>query len=107
MSRPVVIGSDRRLKDAANALMTHVVVRQGRLELDPFIKPFLPHADSTKFALRDAQGRLLAGDAQLPVIAMGSDGTELLAMAQLDGRTVRTLTPRSDSPRWPRDADGG
>ena len=61
----------------------------------------MPHADSTKFALRDAQGRLLAGDAQLPVIAMGSEGTQLLAMAQLDGRTVRTLTTRSDSPGGP------
>jgi two-component system sensor histidine kinase TctE len=98
---PVVISSDRRLKDAASALMTHVIVKQGRIELDPFIKPFLPHADSTKFALRDAQGRLLAGDAQLPVIAMGSEGTQLLAMAQLDGRTVRTLTTRSDSPGGP------
>ena len=38
---PVVISSDRRLKDAASALMTHVVVKQGRIELDPFIKPFL------------------------------------------------------------------
>jgi two-component system, OmpR family, sensor histidine kinase TctE len=95
---PVVISSDRRLKDAANALMTHVVVKQGQIELDPFIKPFLPHADSIRFALRDAQGRLLSGDAQLPVVAMGSEGTQLLAMAQLDGRNVRTLTTRFDSP---------
>ena len=61
-------------------------------------RPFLPHADSIKFALRDPQGRLLAGDAQLPVVAMGSEGTQLLAMAQLDGRNVRTLTTRFDSP---------
>jgi two-component system sensor histidine kinase TctE len=98
---PVVISSDRRLKDVASALMTHVVVKQGQIELDPFIKPFLPHADSIKFALRDTQGRLLAGDAQLPVIAMGSEGTQLLAMAQLDGRNVRTLTTRFDSPGGP------
>ena len=98
---PVVISSDRRLKDVASALMTHVVVKQGQIELDPFIKPFLPHADSIKFALRDTQGRLLAGDAQLPVVAMGSEGTQLLAMAQLDGRNVRTLTTRFDSPGGP------
>jgi two-component system sensor histidine kinase TctE len=95
---PVVISSDRRLKDAANSLMTHVVVKQGQIELDPFIKPFLPHADSIRFALRDAQGRLLSGDAQLPVVAMGSEDTQLLAMAQLEGRNVRTLTTRFDSP---------
>jgi two-component system sensor histidine kinase TctE len=95
---PVVISSDRRLKDAANALMAHVILKQGQIELDPLIKPFLPHADSIKFSLRDAQGRLLAGDAQLPVVAMGSEGTQLLAMAQLDGRNVRTLTTRFNSP---------
>jgi two-component system, OmpR family, sensor histidine kinase TctE len=98
---PVVISSDRRLKDAANALMAHVVVKQGQTELDPFIKPFLPHADSIRYALRDARGRLLAGDAQLPVVAMGSEGTQLLAMAQVDGRNVRTLTTRFDSPGGP------
>jgi two-component system, OmpR family, sensor histidine kinase TctE len=94
---PVVISSDRRLKDAANALMAHVVVKQGQVELDPFIKPFLPHADSIRYALRDAQGRLLAGDSQLPIVAMGGEGSQLLAMAQLEGRNVRTLTTRFDS----------
>lgn len=98
---PVVISSDRRLKDAANALLAHVVVKQGQIELDPFIKPFLPHADSIQYALRDSQGRLLAGDPQLPVVAMGTEGTQLLAMAQLDGRTVRTLTTRTDTPGGP------
>jgi two-component system sensor histidine kinase TctE len=95
---PVVISSDRRLKDAANSLMAHVVVKQGQIGLDPYIQPFLPHADSIRYALRDAQGRLLAGDAQLPIVAMGSEGTQLLATAQLDGRNVRTLTTRFDSP---------
>jgi two-component system, OmpR family, sensor histidine kinase TctE len=32
---------------------------------------------------------------------MGSEGTQLLAMAQLDGRNVRTLTTRFDSPGGP------
>lgn len=98
---PVVISSDRRLKDAANALMAHVVVKQGQVELDPFIKPFLPHADSIRYALRDAQGRLLAGDSQLPIVAMGGEGSQLLAMAQLEGRNVRTLTTRFDSAGGP------
>jgi two-component system sensor histidine kinase TctE len=98
---PVVISSDRRLKDAANSLIAHVVVKQGQIELDPSIKPLLPRADSIKYALRDAQGRLLTGDAQLPPVAMGGEGTQLLAMAQLDGRTVRTLTTRFDSAGGP------
>src|SRR3984957_8542294 len=93
---PVVISSDRRLKDAASALMAHVAVKQGQvaLDLNPYVKPFLPTADSVKYVLRDSSGKLLAGDDQLPPIAMGSEGTELLAMAQLDGRAVRTLTTR-------------
>ncbi|HEY2463516.1 MAG TPA: sensor histidine kinase [Steroidobacteraceae bacterium] len=93
---PVVISSDRRLKDAANALMAHVSVKQGRvvLDLNPYVRPFLPTADSVKYVLRDSQGRFLSGDAELPPVGLGSEGTELLAMAQLDGRSVRTLTTR-------------
>ena len=98
---PVVISSDRRLKDAANSLIAHVVVKEGQIELDPLIKPSLPPAESIKYALRDTQGRLLTGDARLPIVAMGSEGTQLLAMAQLDGRTVRTLTTRFDSAGGP------
>jgi len=93
---PVVISSDRRLKDAASALMAHVSVKQGQvaLDLNPYVKPFLPAADSVKYALRDSQGKLLAGDDQLPPVAMGGEGTELLAVAQLEGRGARTLTTR-------------
>jgi two-component system, OmpR family, sensor histidine kinase TctE len=96
---PVVISSDRRLKDAANSLMAHVTVKQGQVDLDPYVRPFLPHADSIKYALRDAQGRLLTGDPQMPVVPMGGDTTQLLAMAQVEGRSVRTLTTRFDSPK--------
>jgi two-component system, OmpR family, sensor histidine kinase TctE len=97
---PVVISSDRRLKDAANALMAHVVAKQGHvaLDLNPYVRPFLPTADSIKYALRDSSGNLLAGDAQLPVVTLDSENTQLLAMAQVDGRSVRTLTTRFDSP---------
>jgi two-component system, OmpR family, sensor histidine kinase TctE len=93
---PVMISSERRLKDAANSLMAHVSVKGGQvaLDLNPYVRPFLPTADSIRYAMRDSQGRLLTGDEQLPPVAMGSDGTELLAMAQLDGRSVRTLTTR-------------
>jgi two-component system sensor histidine kinase TctE len=100
---PVVISSDRRLKDAANSLMAHVSVKEGRvaIDLNPYVKPFLPSADSIKYVLRDSQGRLIAGDAQLPLVVMGSEGTELLAMAQLEGRGVRTLTTRFDTAAGP------
>src|SRR5579859_5663898 len=55
---PGVISSDRRLKDAANALMAHVQAKDGQIALDTTSgdKPTLPAADSIKYALRDSQG---------------------------------------------------
>src|SRR5580700_7876091 len=88
---PVVISSDRRLKDAASSLMGRVEVKQGQVAIDPNprLKPPLPSADSIKYVLRDSKGRLLAGDADLPPVAVGGEGSELLALTQLDGRSVR------------------
>jgi two-component system sensor histidine kinase TctE len=96
---PGVISSDRRLKDAANTLMTHVLVDDGAVTLDgsPDRKPPLPAADSIKFALRDTQGRLLAGDAQLPIVPMSDATSQLLSMSQVDQRSLRTLTTRFDT----------
>jgi two-component system sensor histidine kinase TctE len=96
---PGVISSDRRLKDAANSLMMHVLVKEGAVALDssPDRKPPLPAADSIKFALRDAQGRLIAGDAQLPIVTMNDESSQLLSMAQVDQRSLRTLTTRFDT----------
>jgi two-component system, OmpR family, sensor histidine kinase TctE len=96
---PGVISSDRRLKEAANALMAHVVIKNGQVtvDADPRIRPPLPAPDSVKYALRDTQGRLLAGDPQLPVVAISSDLSQLFAMAQVDQRSLRTLVTRFDS----------
>ena len=96
---PGVIGSDRRLKEAANAIMSHVVVAQNRVALDPSPdrKPALPSADSIKYALRDPQGRLLAGDTELPAVAMSSQTSQLYAMTQIERRSLRTLTTRFDT----------
>ncbi|HXA37167.1 MAG TPA: ATP-binding protein, partial [Steroidobacteraceae bacterium] len=97
---PGVISSDRRLKEAANTLMARVVVNQGQAALDvnPDRKPSLPNVDSIKYALRDSQGRLLAGDARLPAVAMSSDTSQLFAMTQIDRASLRTLTTRFDTP---------
>jgi two-component system sensor histidine kinase TctE len=96
---PGVIDSDRRLKAAANALMAHVQVKDGQVALETGGegKPFLPTPDSIKYALRDSQGRLLAGDPQLPAVAMNSETSQLLAMSQIDHRSLRTLTTRFDT----------
>ena len=96
---PGIISSDRRLKEAANSLMAHVLIKEGRVTLDDGVdgKPPLPAADSVKYALRDTQGRLLAGDAQIPALPMGSDISQLFAMSQIDHRSLRTLTTRFDT----------
>ena len=97
---PGVISSDRRLKEAAIALMAHVQIIDGRVTLagGDQGKPSLPPPELIKFALRDAQGRLLAGDVQLPAVAMSNDTSQLFAMTQVDHRSVRSLTTRFDTP---------
>ena len=83
---PVVIGSDRRLKDAASAVMIHR----------------LPSPDAVLYAVRDPQGRLIEGDARLAPVSMSGDAGTQIAMAQIEHRNVRTLTTRFDTPSGPR-----
>jgi two-component system sensor histidine kinase TctE len=95
---PGVISSDRRLKEASNAIMAHVDVNNAKVSLGNVeAKPALPAADSIKFAVRDPQGRLLLGDAQVPGVPIGADNSQLFAMSQIDGRSLRTLTTRFDT----------
>lgn len=96
---PGVISSDRRLKEATNALMRRVQVADGQLTLDanPNGGPAPPVPDFVKYAVRDPQGRLLIGDPQIPAVAMNSANAQLLAMAQIDHRSARTLTTRFDT----------
>jgi two-component system sensor histidine kinase TctE len=97
---PGVISSDRRLKEAANALMAHVLIKDRLITLDTSSgngKPSLPAPDSIRYALRDTQGRLLAGDPELPAVAMNNETSQLFAMSQVDHRSVRSLTTRFDT----------
>jgi two-component system sensor histidine kinase TctE len=97
---PGVIDSDRRLRGAMNALMAHVVIKGGQVTIDVGAdgKPSLPTPDSIMYAVRDSQGRLLAGDARLPVVPMNGDTSQQIAMTQVDHRNVRSLTTRFDTP---------
>jgi two-component system, OmpR family, sensor histidine kinase TctE len=96
---PGVISSDRRLKEATNALMRRVQVANGQLTLDanPSGGPAPPVPDFVKYAVRDPQGHLLIGDPQIPAVPMNSANAQLLAMAQIDHRSARTLTTRFDT----------
>jgi two-component system sensor histidine kinase TctE len=96
---PGVITSDRRLKDAANAVMARLQVEAGQVTLDtaPSGKPPLPAPDSVTYAVRDTQGRLLLGDAQLPAVAIPDAAAQIFALAPVNRRNVRTLTTRFDT----------
>ncbi len=96
---PGVISSDRRLKQATAALMAHVRVSDGRVSLEaevPGAAP-LPPADDVLYALRDAHGRLLAGDARLPPVALDSAAGRQQGIARLGERGLRALTTRFDT----------
>jgi two-component system, OmpR family, sensor histidine kinase TctE len=97
---PGVISSDRRLKAATNALMAHILIKDGRVTLAASVdaKPYLPDAETIMYALRDQQGHLLVGDAHLPIVPVSVLNAQIFAMAQVDGRSVRALTTRFDTP---------
>src|SRR5882757_8254972 len=96
---PGVISSDRRLKETTNALMRRVQVADGRVTLDANVNggPAPPVPDFVKYAVRDPQGHLLIGDPQIPAVPMNSANAQLPAMAQIDHRSLRTLTTRFDT----------
>ena len=97
---PGVISSDRRLKEAANALMAHLSIKDGRISVDTHsdTPPRLPSADSVIYAMRDTSGRLIDGDIRLPAVPMSGETSQLIAMTQLEHRAVRSLTTRVDTP---------
>jgi two-component system, OmpR family, sensor histidine kinase TctE len=96
---PSVIGLDQHLREASNALMARIEVKDGRVTLDTADdgKTALPPADSVTYAVRDAQSRLLLGDARLPTVAITDASDQMFALARLDHRNVRTLTSRLDT----------
>ena len=96
---PSVISSDRRLKDATKALMARTQFKNGTLVIDDQEngRPPLPSADSVIYALKDADGQLLRGDVRLPTVRLNTDTTQLFAMSQVGGRTLRTLITRFDT----------
>jgi two-component system, OmpR family, sensor histidine kinase TctE len=95
---PSVISSDRRLKDAAAAIMSHVVVKDGAVVLDPSTSATpLPAKSDFAFAIYDAQGRRLEGDPRVLPVTMDTDAGQLFSMAQIDHRSLRVLTTRFDT----------
>lgn len=96
---PGMINSDRRLKEATNALMARIRISGDRVDLDarPDTRMPLPAADSIRYSLRDTQGRLLVGDTQLPAKAINTLNAQVFSMTEIDQHSVRALTTRFDT----------
>jgi two-component system, OmpR family, sensor histidine kinase TctE len=97
---PGMIASDRRLKAASNALMARIAVDGRSVTLDAASdgKPALAQANSVDYSVRDQSGRLLLGDAHIPAVSIADASAQMLAVVQLDGRSMRALTTRFDTP---------
>lgn len=100
---PNIISSDRRLKESANALMARVQIKNGQITFDAasIAAPSMPSADLVTYAVRDSQGRLIAGNALLPVVSISANTSQLIALSQVNHRTVRTLSARFDTAGGP------
>jgi two-component system sensor histidine kinase TctE len=94
---PGVIGSDHRLREATGALMAHVRVDAGIAGLDLAGSPPLPRTETIAWAVRDAHGRLVAGDARVAGAAPNDANAEVFSLGRFEGRIVRMLTTRFDT----------
>ncbi len=96
---PGMIASDRRLKEASNALMARILVDGRTITLDTAAdgKPALPPANSAAYAVRDQSGRLLLGDAHIPAVSMADPAAQMFAVLQFGGRSARSLSTRFDT----------
>jgi two-component system sensor histidine kinase TctE len=96
---PGVISSDKRLKNAAAAVMSHVQVGEDGqlLDLRSQAGSALPAADSVAYVIYDAKGHRLAGDAALPAVSMNAESTSQVGWIHFGNRTLRGLTMRLDT----------
>jgi len=82
---PQVLSTDRRLKEAESALAAN-----------------RPLADKEiRFALRDAKGKLIGGEAGLPMIAVDAVGKSVYQTSALEGHSLRLLATAIESDRGP------
>jgi two-component system sensor histidine kinase TctE len=97
---PGVISSDRRLKDATNALMARLQYHDGRWSMDTGAdaRPSLPSQDSIAYAINDMDGRLLIGNAAIQTARLDNETGQMFAMSPFEGRYIRTLATRFDTP---------
>jgi two-component system, OmpR family, sensor histidine kinase TctE len=91
---PSVLSSDRRLKEATDSIMAHLIFKDGSVTVN---EAELTGRADFKFAVRDPQGRLLAGDSEVPSASMEGETSQLFSVVQIEHRSFRMLTTRFDS----------
>ena len=87
---PGVVSSDRRLREAANEVVSQLQTRDGAVVLGPPV-------DGVIFAVRDPRGRLVAGDPRVPVVTLNGDATQSLGLVPFNHRAARSQTLRLDT----------
>ena len=92
---PSVLSSDRRLREASNSIMSHLNVTRDGVTLN---ETGLTGKTDFRFAIRDAQDKLVGGDRTVPGVPLDGQTTQLFSMAQIESRSLRMLTTRFDSP---------
>jgi two-component system sensor histidine kinase TctE len=91
---PIVLSSDRRLNEASDSIMSHLVFKDGAVTVN---EAELTGRADFKFAVRDPQGRLLAGSPEIPNPPMDGQTSRLFSVVQIEHRSFRMLTTRFDS----------
>jgi two-component system, OmpR family, sensor histidine kinase TctE len=91
---PSVASTDRRLKDASNAIMSHLTVKDGAVTVN---EAQLSGRADFNFAIRDMQGRLLSGDPKIPSAPLDDQINQLFSVVEIEHRSLRMLTTRFDS----------
>ena len=85
---PRVASVDARLRRQAETLIRDLRIEHGRVVVDA-------PADAIAFAVRTTDGRLIAGDAELPAIALSSAAEAVFSTARVGGADLRILTYRA------------
>ncbi len=85
---PRVATVDARLRRQAETLIRGLRIDRGRVTVDA-------PADAIAFAVRGTDGRLIAGDAQLPPTALSSAAEAVFSTALVGRRDLRILTYRA------------
>ncbi|MDE1922264.1 MAG: sensor histidine kinase N-terminal domain-containing protein [Gammaproteobacteria bacterium] len=91
---PRVASIDQRLRHEAVTLAERLRIERGRITVDG-------PAEAIRFAIRGADGRLIAGDPSLPPVALADEANAVYSTTRVSSRDLRMLTYRAATERGP------